>query len=77
MQHDNLGKFIRMKREALKPRVSLNKFAFENDIDPAMLSRIETGKQTISHPTIYKIAGGFNIRASQLLNEYELSDLFR
>ena len=42
MQYSNLGKFIRSKREALNPKVSLNKFAFDNDIDPAILSRIKT-----------------------------------
>ena len=47
MQYFNFGKFIRLKREVLIPKVSLNKFALENDIEPAILSRIGTQKQDI------------------------------
>ena len=45
MQYENLGKYIRQKREKIE--ISLNEFAITNDIDPAILSRIETLKQNI------------------------------
>ena len=45
MQYDNLGKFIKLKRE--KAGLSLNKLANTAGIDPAILSRIENQKQGI------------------------------
>lgn len=39
--------------------ISLNKFAINNDIDPAILSRIENLKQDIKMGILTKIANGF------------------
>ncbi len=69
MQYKNLGKYIRIKREAMK--VSLNEFAFANDIDPAILSRIETQKQNIKLNVLEKIAQGFDKTPAEFLTEFE------
>jgi len=71
MQYINFGQFIRNKRLAISPKISLNQFAIENDIDPATLSRIENEKQGISINLLAKIAHGFNLNGSSLLKEYE------
>ena len=71
MQYVNFGKFINEKRKALLPDISLNKFAINNDIDPATLSRIENGKQGVSISLLSKLANGFGISGSKLLSEYE------
>lgn len=71
MQYDNFGKFVRQKREALKPKVSLNAFAFEIDLEPATLSRIERDLQSITLTEVGKIASRFNQTASELIKEYE------
>ena len=71
MQYINFGKFIKEKRKALSPQVSLNSFALENDIDPATLSRIENQKQGISLKLLGNIANGFKTSGSKLLAEYE------
>ena len=73
MQYSDFGKFIRMKQETLLPKVSLNKFAIDNDLESATLSRVEICKQTVKLPDVGKIASGFNMLASELLNEYENS----
>ncbi len=69
MQYDNLGNYIRKKRE-LKS-ISLNEFAFKNDIDPAILSRIENLKQGIKLNILEKIAKGFDKTPAEFLNEFE------
>ena len=71
MQYDKFGKFLKDKRENLKPKVSLNKFAINNDIEPATLSRIENMKQSIKVDTLTKLADGYGVLASELLAEYE------
>ena len=71
MQYKEFGKFLRHKRENLKPKISLNKFALNNDIEPATLSRIETMKQSIKLDTLGKLAEGYGVLASELLTEYE------
>ena len=75
MQYSDFGKFIRTKREGLKPKHSLNGFAFEVGIEPATLSRIENCKQSIKLNDIAKVAQGFNMLASELLKEYEKTKL--
>ena len=45
MQYSDLGKFIKTKRQ--HKGLSLNKFAMEAEIDPAILCRIENLKQGI------------------------------
>ena len=69
MQYDELGKFIKSKR--LLTGTTLNKFAIENDIEPAILSRIENLKQDIKIGVLVKIARGFNITPAEFLQEFE------
>lgn len=71
MQYVNFGKFIKAKRKSLLPDISLNKFAIDNDIDPATLSRVENEKQGVSICLLSKIAKGFGTVGSNLLCEYE------
>ena len=70
MQYNNFGKFLRDKRE--KMQITLNKFALQNDIEPAILSRVETQKQGVSLFVLGKIANGFGITVSELIKEYEV-----
>lgn len=69
MQYNKLGKFIKNKR--LQTGTTLNKFAIENDIEPAILSRIENLKQDIKIGVLVKIAKGFNMMPSEFLSEFE------
>ena len=69
MQYKDLGQFIKNKR--LITGATLNKFAIENDIEPAILSRIENLKQDIKIGVLVKIANGFNITPAKLLQEFE------
>ena len=69
MQYDKLGQYIKKKRISLN--ISLNQFAIANDIEPAILSRIENQKQGIKLDVLCKIANGFKQTASQFLNEFE------
>lgn len=69
MQQHRFGTFLRNKRK--KAGISLNKFAVENFIESATLSRIETNKQDIKLQTLLQIANGFDITASELLKEFE------
>ena len=69
MQYNELGKFIKNKR--LLAGKTLNKFAIENDIEPAILSRIENLKQDIKMGVLVKIANGFSKTPSEFLSEFE------
>lgn len=69
MQYENLGKLIKYKRELLDK--SLNKFAFDNDINPASLSLIERGKQDVKLSLLCKIARGFGSEVPEFLTEYK------
>ena len=69
MQYNEFGKFIKNKR--LLTGSTLNKFAIENDIEPAILSRIENLKQDIKLGILKKIANGFNVTPAELLMEFE------
>ena len=71
MQYENFGKFLREKREKQIPRVSLNSFELNNNIEPAVLSRIERNMQGISLDVLSKIANGYDILISELFSEYE------
>ena len=53
------------------PFKSLNNFAFDNNIEPALLSRVENLKQDIKLSVIEKVASAFNIKVSELMKEYE------
>lgn len=69
MQYDNLGKFIKLKRE--KAGLSLNKLANTAGIDPAILSRIENQKQGIKINIIKDIASVFEQTPAEFLLEFE------
>ena len=69
MQYKDIGKYIRKKREA--ENISLNGFAIDNDIDPAILSRIENSKQNIKLNILEKIAKGFKQTPAEFLTEFE------
>ena len=71
VQYSTIGLYIRNKREGLN--ISLNRFAFSNDIDPAIMSRIENLKQNIKLNVLEKIARGFNQTPAQFLTEFENS----
>ena len=71
MQYKDFGKFLRCKRTKDMPHKSLNSFAFDNNIEPAVLSRVETLKQDIKLSVIEKIANAYEIRISELMKEYE------
>ncbi len=74
MQYKNFGKFLRNKRESIKPKMALNRFAINNGIEPAILSRIETLKQDVKLAVLGKIANGMEMTVSELLYEYEKSE---
>jgi len=69
MQYDELGTYIKNKR--LLSSITLNRFALENDIEPAILSRIENLKQDIKLNVLRKIAGGFGLTPAEFLFEFE------
>ena len=69
MHYENLGVFIKQKRSELD--ISLNQFAFSNDIDPAILSRIENLKQGVKVNILEKIARGFDKTPAEFLAEFE------
>lgn len=69
MNYDNLGIYI--KNERIKLNITLNQFAFENDIDPAILSRIENQKQGIKINVLEKIARGFKMTPAEFLTKFE------
>lgn len=69
MQYNELGLYIKQKRK--KKGISLNKFAINNDIDSAILSRIENLKQDIKLNVLKKIANGFSQTPAEFLSEFE------
>jgi transcriptional regulator with XRE-family HTH domain len=69
MQYELLGKYIQEKRQSLG--YSLNGFSIENDIDPAIMSRIENLQQNIKLNVLEKIAKGFGKTPAQFLTEFE------
>ena len=69
MQYSQLGKFIKEKRQ--QRGLSLNKFATEAEIAPAILCRIENLRQGIKLDVLEKIAFALEIKLSKFLAEYE------
>lgn len=69
MQYSQLGKFIKEKRQ--QRGLSLNRFATEAEIDPAILCRIENLRQGIKLDVLEKIAFALEIKLSKFLAEYE------
>ncbi len=68
MQYDNFGKFLNNKRESFNPKLSLNSFAFEINIDSAILSRIENQKHDIELSVLVKIANAYGVKLSELIH---------
>jgi len=50
---------------------SVNKFAFENDIDKGNLSRLENGLNDPKLSTLWKISEGFKIPLSDVIKKLE------
>lgn len=69
MQYNKLGSYIKYRRMSLD--VSLNAFAIQNEIDPAILCRIENLKQNIKINVLEKIAHGFDLSPARFLLEFE------
>ena len=69
MQYEDLGKFIKFKRQ--ETGLSLNKFALEAEIDPAILCRIENSKQGIKVSILKNISKALNTTPARLLTEFE------
>ena len=69
MQYSAIGKYIKKQRLAMG--LSLNQFALANDIDPAILSRIENLKQGIKLNILINIANGFQKTPAEFLNDFE------
>lgn len=69
MQYSELGTYIKTERKKLN--ISLNEFALSNDVDSAILSRIENLKQDIKMNVLKKIANGFGKTPAQFLTEFE------
>jgi len=69
MQYKELGKFIKFKRE--QTGLSLNKFAIEAEIDPAILCRIENSKQGIKINVLDNITKALNTTPAKFLTEFE------
>ena len=71
MQYKQIGKYIRKKRT--DAGFSLNGFAITNEIDPAILSRIENQQQNIKLNILEKISNGFKQTPAEFLTEFENS----
>ena len=69
MQYNNLGKFIKEKRQKLG--ISLNKFSFLAEVDPAIICRIENLKQGIKIEILEKIAEVYHQSPAEFLTEFE------
>lgn len=69
MQYSDLGKFIKFKR--MQMGISLNRFATEVEIDPAILCRIENLKQGIKINILESVARVFGMTPAVFLTEFE------
>lgn len=69
MQYSDLGKYIKLKRQ--ERGLSLNKFAVEAEIDPAILCRIENLKQGIKINVLENISNAFGMTPAKFLDEFE------
>lgn len=69
MQYEKFGNYVRQKR--INQNKSLNDFAFDCGLEPATLSRFETGKCDILFANLIKIAIGFNTTPAKLLSDFE------
>ena len=69
MQYSDLGKFIKFK--CMQMGISLNRFATESEIDPAILCRIENLKQGIKINILESVARVFGMTPAVFLTEFE------
>ena len=69
MNYKVLGLYI--KEQRIISGKSLNSFAIDCGIEPAILSRIENLKQNIKLNVLVKIALGFNKTPAEFLTEFE------
>lgn len=67
--HRRILEYIKKRR--LSTGVSLNTFSFDNEIDPANLSRYENEKTNPSLEMIFKIAKGFGQTPAEFLADFE------
>lgn len=72
-RYKNISSYIKQRR--LEKGMSLNEFCFENEIEPATLSRYENGKRGISLMNLVKIANGFGQTPSEFLSNFEKEHL--
>lgn len=66
---DELAKYTKKRR--IEANYSLNKFCFDAEIEPASLSRYETGQRKISLEALLKIAKVYNQSLSEFLKDFE------
>lgn len=66
---EDLAKYIKERR--IKSNYSLNKFCFDAEIEPASLSRYESGQRKISFEALIKIASVYNQSPSEFLKDFE------
>lgn len=64
-KHKKLGKIIKELR--LKKNKSLNIFAFENDIQKGLLSKLENGEVDFKFSTLLRVSKALEIEPSELL----------
>jgi len=73
-KHEDLfkatGNVIRRLR--LKTGLSVNIFAYENDLQKSMISRLENGKNEPKLASLWKIAEALGIKPSDFIKEVEL-----
>lgn len=67
--YKNISLYVKERR--LEKGVSLNEFCFENELEPATLSRYENGKRRINLMNLVKIANGFGQTLSEFLADFE------
>lgn len=70
MQQDkDIRDFMKLKRQMTGK--TLNSFAVDADIDPAILSRIENKKQGVKFEVLNKFVIALNISLTEFFTEYE------
>ncbi len=63
---------IAIKKLRQAKGLSLNIFAFENDLQKSLISRLENGQNEAKLSSIWKIAQGLGIKPSELIKEIEV-----
>ncbi len=68
----DLGRYLKKLRE--KKGISLNLFAYENDLTTATVSRIENGLVDAKISTLVKYAKGLEVPLENLFTDFEAGD---